>query len=1056
TFLVGLALAEKKNATEQSVEVPAGAKEKRQTEHETRSIPLSLIANRRQQALHHHQQQQQSQQEYYQSDEAAGPFYAAQPSAGQPTAAAAAHKAGASQEQPQYQELPPEYISLLHQLAEHQPKASALKQGKAVNQQYEPQSHGQHPKPSQVQYITEEEYAQLLKQAQQQPGPVAPQHHPHHHQQPQPQHHQPQGLQAYGRPSSHVPAGAHKYRPSIQLLETGEEQPGAYGQQAADGEQYRIQYKSIQQAGTVTPVPKPVSSFSFENELAKLVESNRPLAYHQVPHPHHHPHHHPGRHEVPQHDAGQRYAGPTPSPQSHEYTYVQAGAPARDHVAPPPKQSIKAQYIAPFAQGLPLTGPKISPAHLQVGPQKFVDSPAQKYQFIAQPESAPSKAHHYQQQQPQPHHHHQAPAHQGQQYLTEVSPKQHPGAPSPKIQYYIPKEKNVQIYYQQAQQQQAAIEQHSPQHPMKIVEAPQLQNEKPQKTVHSHQRSKATEQQQQQQQQQVHQQHRYAPREKQQDASDSHAPSRSAIYVSQSTGVTQATAAATPAPAAHGHKIPPKIDRPLTQEEFQALVDAGYSVVPVPVPVPVPISQYQQHQQQQQQAAAHHAGHPGAPHPGARAGPPHPTPAAIGRQAAQASRYHLHQLATAENNQNQVVTYLRPLHLDPFSAGSTESDATMEDYKNAKSVYDFTVKDSQGADVSLEKYRGKVLLVVNIASQCGLTKGNYAELTELSQKYADKDFKILSFPCNQFGGQMPEGDGEEMVCHLRSAKAEVGDVFAKIDVNGDGAHPLYKYLKHKQGGTLGDSIKWNFAKFLIKVNGDDAEPLYKYLKHKQGGILGDSIKWNFSKFLVNKDGQPVDRYAPTTSPKSIVKDIDKLLEASSGSFCTMQSAPEKAKSIFEFTAADLNANEVSLDRYQGTVCLIVNFSTKDAAFEKVLGLLTPLVRKYHTDTRKDLNVLFFPCFQFGAKESPEEIAQRFESSTGTVPIGEIFSEIEVNGSKAPGLYKYLKAKKPGNCGGFVNSNFTIFLTDRQGVPVERLNAGIHPYTLEDMVENLLR
>ncbi|KFB38290.1 hypothetical protein ZHAS_00005630 [Anopheles sinensis] len=215
-----------------------------------------------------------------------------------------------------------------------------------------------------------------------------------------------------------------------------------------------------------------------------------------------------------------------------------------------------------------------------------------------------------------------------------------------------------------------------------------------------------------------------------------------------------------------------------------------------------------------------------------------------------------------------------------------QGDGTMEDYKNAKSVYDFTVKDSNGADVSLEKYRGKVLLIVNIASQCGLTKGNYAELTELSKQYADKEFKILSFPCNQFGGQMPEGDGEEMVCHLRKANAEVGDVFAKIDVNGDGAHPLYKYLKHKQGGTLGDSIKWNFAKFLVNregqpvdLNGDDADPLYKYLKHKQGGILGDSIKWNFSKFLVNKDGQPVDRYAPTTSPKAIVKDIDKLLQA---------------------------------------------------------------------------------------------------------------------------------------------------------------------------------
>ncbi|XP_058059534.1 uncharacterized protein LOC131210323 isoform X1 [Anopheles bellator] len=176
------------------------------------------------------------------------------------------------------------------------------------------------------------------------------------------------------------------------------------------------------------------------------------------------------------------------------------------------------------------------------------------------------------------------------------------------------------------------------------------------------------------------------------------------------------------------------------------------------------------------------------------------------------------------------------------SSAVPSDGTTMEDYKNAKSVYDFTVKDSQGESVSLDKYRGKVLLIVNIASKCGLTKGNYAELTELSEKYADKDFKVLSFPCDQFGGQMPEQDGEEMVCHLRSAKANVGDVFAKI-----------------------------------KVNGDDAEPLYKYLKHKQGGILGDSIKWNFSKFLINKDGQPVDRYAPTTSPKSIVKDIDKLL-----------------------------------------------------------------------------------------------------------------------------------------------------------------------------------
>ncbi|XP_055607543.1 uncharacterized protein LOC129755196 isoform X2 [Uranotaenia lowii] len=175
--------------------------------------------------------------------------------------------------------------------------------------------------------------------------------------------------------------------------------------------------------------------------------------------------------------------------------------------------------------------------------------------------------------------------------------------------------------------------------------------------------------------------------------------------------------------------------------------------------------------------------------------------------------------------------------------GSTESaDMADSDYKSAKSVYDFTVKDGQGNDISLEKYRGKVLLIVNIASKCGLTKGNYEEMTELNKKYEGKEFKMLSFPCNQFGSQMPEKDGEEMVCHLRSANADVGDVFAKID-----------------------------------VNGDEADSLYKYLKHKQGGVLGSLIKWNFSKFLVDKEGQPVARYSPTTNPLDIVKDIDKLL-----------------------------------------------------------------------------------------------------------------------------------------------------------------------------------
>jgi len=164
------------------------------------------------------------------------------------------------------------------------------------------------------------------------------------------------------------------------------------------------------------------------------------------------------------------------------------------------------------------------------------------------------------------------------------------------------------------------------------------------------------------------------------------------------------------------------------------------------------------------------------------------------------------------------------------------------DHKTATSIYDFTVKDTYGKLVSMEKYRGFVVLIVNIASKCGLAQNNYAKLTELHKKYYDKGLRILGFPCNQFLNQMPESDGDEMVCHLQKEKADFGDVFAKIDVNGESAHPLYKYLKEKQGG-------W----------------------------FGNSIKWNFTKFLVDRNGQPVKRFSPKTDPMDIANEIEKLL-----------------------------------------------------------------------------------------------------------------------------------------------------------------------------------
>jgi len=172
--------------------------------------------------------------------------------------------------------------------------------------------------------------------------------------------------------------------------------------------------------------------------------------------------------------------------------------------------------------------------------------------------------------------------------------------------------------------------------------------------------------------------------------------------------------------------------------------------------------------------------------------------------------------------------------------------ADSTDYKNAKSIHDFTVKDTFGNDVPLEKYKGKVCVIVNIASQCALASANYKKITELQEKYKDAgeaDVKFLAFPCNQFANEMPEQDGEEMVCHLKKANANVGDLFQKVD-----------------------------------VNGENAAPLYKFLKEKQHGFFGNDVKWNFTKFLVDKNGQPIDRFAPTTSVTSIAKKIDELLK----------------------------------------------------------------------------------------------------------------------------------------------------------------------------------
>jgi glutathione peroxidase len=156
------------------------------------------------------------------------------------------------------------------------------------------------------------------------------------------------------------------------------------------------------------------------------------------------------------------------------------------------------------------------------------------------------------------------------------------------------------------------------------------------------------------------------------------------------------------------------------------------------------------------------------------------------------------------------------------------------------SIYDVKVKTIDGEELKLEKYKGRVMLIVNVASKCGYTR-QYEGLQKLHEKYNDKGLSILGFPCNQFLFQEP-GTQEEIKNFCMSNFGVTFDMFEKIDVNGENTHPLYKFLK-------------------------ESEP----------GFLIDTIKWNFTKFLVDRDGKVLKRYAPVTTPAEIEDDIKKRL-----------------------------------------------------------------------------------------------------------------------------------------------------------------------------------
>ena len=178
------------------------------------------------------------------------------------------------------------------------------------------------------------------------------------------------------------------------------------------------------------------------------------------------------------------------------------------------------------------------------------------------------------------------------------------------------------------------------------------------------------------------------------------------------------------------------------------------------------------------------------------------------------------------------------------------------------SIYDYTVKNRKGEDVSLSQFKGKALLVVNTATGCGFTP-QYEGLEKLYKEYHDKGLEILDFPCNQFGNQAPGSDDEiHEFCTLKYNTTF--DQFAKIDVNGENESPVFTYLKKQMPTEEVTGIKNKMAMKAIEKISTTAK--------KDG-----DIKWNFTKFLVDKEGNVVARFAPTDTPEQIEEAIKRLL-----------------------------------------------------------------------------------------------------------------------------------------------------------------------------------
>ena len=188
--------------------------------------------------------------------------------------------------------------------------------------------------------------------------------------------------------------------------------------------------------------------------------------------------------------------------------------------------------------------------------------------------------------------------------------------------------------------------------------------------------------------------------------------------------------------------------------------------------------------------------------------------------------------------------------------------ACAQNNKSMAKIYDYKTTDNKGAEVDMALYEGKVLMIVNTASKCGFTP-QYDALEALYQKYKDQGLVILGFPCDQFAGQEP-GDNEQIEEFCRLNHGVTFPLMSKTEVNGANAEPVFEYLKAQAPSEEYKGLK--------------AKATAKMLKGLSKSMEKDSdIRWNFTKFLINRDGSVIKRYAPTTKPEDIEKDIQEML-----------------------------------------------------------------------------------------------------------------------------------------------------------------------------------